>query len=291
MDGKASSPSTRDRGHGGLGSLPQVRCPPSLPPSLLPLPNTLPPSLPPPPLPPSLPPSFSRTNQPQALHLLSLCTPGDEAMAAHLLLLSLARQGQGEGEDEGGREEGQVLLRIFRAAMGQEEAMRQSRLLYDRGKGRREGRREGGREGGRERDSEVKFAGLSASDAMSSSHYSSSFPPSGPPSALPSLLLSPSLSPLPTLLPLPPHWLLLPLASSSSPSPSSSSLAARLLLSSLSFLLRPSVWRAYTSLLPPGLLLYYCMCLSLFPPEVLGDDKVKREGGREGRYVCICLHI
>ena len=36
------------------------------------------------------------------------------------------------------------------------------------------------------------------------------------------------------------------------------------------------------ALLAPGLLLYYCLCLSLFPPEVLAEQKVSREGGREG---------
>jgi len=55
----------------------------------------------------------------------------------------LAQEGEGGREGEEGREEGQVLKKMFMSVLCEEGAMRQSKLLYERGEGGREGGREG----------------------------------------------------------------------------------------------------------------------------------------------------
>ena len=107
----------------------------------------------------------------------------------------------------------------------------------------------------------------------------------GPCPARASLLVSPRLSPPHTLLPLPPHWLLLPLASSLAPTTAvaaaeegeeaagqaaaaATATTRRILHATLRYLLRQDgAWHSYTALLPPGLPLYHLLCLGLFPYE------------------------
>lgn len=109
----------------------------------------------------------------------------------------------------------------------------------------------------------------------------------GPNPARASLLLSPRLAPLHTLLPLPPHWALLPLASSlPTGSTAAATTATHILRSTLRFLLRDDVWRSYTALLPPGLPLYHLLCLGLFPYETFaGAD------GEAVRLFYVCVGI
>jgi hypothetical protein len=88
------------------------------------------------------------------------------------------------------------------------------------------------------------------------------------PSARASLLLLPALKPPQTLLPLPPHWLLLPLGSEPG---TDHGLTRRLLASTLALLHNLP---GYTPLLPPGLVLYHALCVCLAPAEALAHDDV-----------------
>jgi hypothetical protein len=181
----------------------------------------------------------------QARRLLPLCGPGQEWEARGLLLLGI--DGDEEEEEEGGMEEKEsaaatTLRRLFTSVLADEGALLHGRLLVGE---------------------EAPLC----------------------PTTRASLLVSPRLSPPYTLLPLPPHWLLLPLASSlaagrveeedeneadqtgaNTGAGAALKTTTRILHATLRFLLRPhDVWPSYTSLLPPGLPLYYLLCLGLFP--------------------------
>lgn len=185
----------------------------------------------------------------QARRLLPLCAPGQEWEAWGLLLRGLE-----DGET-------QTLPKLFTSVLADPTALAQGRLLVgDR----------------------------------------------APSPARGSLLLAPWVAARPphTLLPLPPHWLLLPLASSlagaggqqgpeqeeEQDSSSGIGTTTRILRATMYFLLRDEdVWPSYTALLPPGLPLYYLLCLGLFPYEAFTGETGREVGCWDRNGLCFCF--